>query len=184
VFLEFTNRLLAPDPLASAFRDRFALYIFPVLNPDGVVNGHWRHNTGGVDLNRDWSNFNQPETQAVRDGLTGMLRRHNNQVVYGIDFHSTNENIFYPIDQQVVTTPDDITQLWYPVVDSLNPALNFSIEEFDTSSPIAKNWLYRTFGSDALTFEVDDELSDEEIRQLGSSAAESLMKLLLEVNGR
>jgi len=179
VFQQFLNRMLAPDSLATTFRQQLSLYVFPMVNPDGVVDGHWRHNAGGVDLNRDWINFNQPETRAVRDGLTEIVSRHNNQIIYGIDFHSTNENIFYPIDQEVVTRPDDITQRWYPMVDSLNPGLSFSTEEFDTSSPIAKNWLYRAFGSDALTFEVDDELSDDEIRQLGNTAAESLMKLLL-----
>ena len=36
-----------------------------VLKPDGVADGHWRHNDGGKDLNRDWGPFTQPETQAV-----------------------------------------------------------------------------------------------------------------------
>jgi hypothetical protein len=31
-------------------------------NPDGVDKGHWRLNDGGVDLNRDWGPFTQPET--------------------------------------------------------------------------------------------------------------------------
>ncbi len=39
--------------------------ILPLLNPDGMALGHWRHNLGSVDLNRDWGIFGQPETTAV-----------------------------------------------------------------------------------------------------------------------
>lgn len=99
---------------------------------------------------------------------------------YGIDFHSTNENIFYPILDEIKTSPDNLTQRWYRIVDEVNPTLNFVSEEFDTSSPISKNWFYHTFGSDALTFEVHDELSLDEIQKLGVNSANSLMELLIE----
>ena len=29
----------------------------------------WRHNANGVDLNRDWTAFTQPETQAIKNYL-------------------------------------------------------------------------------------------------------------------
>ncbi|MCG8372594.1 MAG: M14 family metallopeptidase [Balneolales bacterium] len=176
----FFNTLISDTPLARDFRKEFIVKSFPMVNPDGVVNGHWRHNARGVDLNRDWKNFNQPETQAVRDALILQTQNSNLRVMYGIDFHSTNENIFYPINEDVKTIPDNLTQRWFPLVDTENPELHFVAEEFDTSSPIAKNWLYREFGIDALTFEVHDELDIESIRQLGVTSAESLMRLLLE----
>jgi hypothetical protein len=47
-------------------------------------------------------------------------------------------------------------------------------------NPSSKNWMYNSFGSDALTFEVHDELSVETIRQLGVHSAESLMQILLD----
>ena len=102
------------------------------------------------------------------------------QLYYGIDFHSTNENIFYPILEEIKTFPDNLTQQWFKKVIEENPSLNFTSEEFDTSSPVSKNWFFHTFGSDALTFEVHDELSLEEIRILGENSANSLMQLLIE----
>ena len=96
------------------------------------------------------------------------------------DFHSTNENVFYPINEEVITGIDNFTQRWFPFVTEANPELNLRSEEFEPNSPIAKNWVYKTFGTDALTFEVEDELSEEAMQSLGHSAAESLMKLLLE----
>jgi len=102
------------------------------------------------------------------------------KVYYGIDFHSTNENIFYPIEESVPTSPDNLTQRWFPLVRTDNPSAVFAYEEFDTSSPISKNWIYKTFGADALTFEMDDELSMDTIEQIARSSAQSLMTLLLE----
>jgi hypothetical protein len=176
----FIEELSSNSELAKRFRTHFITRAFPLINIDGVLNGHWRHNAGGVDLNRDWENFNQPETQAVRDALLPILNEPKQKVYYGIDFHSTNENIFYPIEQTVKTDPDDITQRWFPLIKADNPAVRFVSEEFDTSSPISKNWMYKTFGSDALTFEMNDALDDETIEQVARSSARILMSLLLD----
>jgi hypothetical protein len=43
---------------------RSALYLFPMVNPDGA-DSLTRENARGVDLNRDWGNFKAPETRAV-----------------------------------------------------------------------------------------------------------------------
>lgn len=178
--LYFIEELSSDSRLAMDFRKQFIVRSFPLINIDGVLNGHWRHNAGGVDLNRDWENFNQPETKAVRDALLPIANNPLQTVYYGIDFHSTNENIFYPIEQSVKTFPDDLTQRWFPYIKEANPNIRFVSEEFDTSSPISKNWIYKTFGADALTFEMDDALDESSIKQVARTAAQSLMKLLLE----
>lgn len=180
LYQAFFEELISDTDLARNFREHFIIYAFPMLNPDGVVNGHWRHNVSGIDLNRDWISFNQPETRAVRDALLPLLDAPDKTVYYGIDFHSTNENIFYPMNEEIRTFPDNVTQRWFQEVDSSFTDLNFSSEEFDTSSPISKNWIFRTFGSDALTYEVDDELEKTETDRLGTGSAQSLMRILLE----
>jgi len=35
-------------------RDNFAFKIIPMLNPDGAINGNYRCELAGVDLNRYW----------------------------------------------------------------------------------------------------------------------------------
>ena len=181
VYQAFFKTLISDSELAKTFRKYFVVKAYPIINPDGVVNGHWRHNVGGVDLNRDWINFNQPETRAVRDALLRTISQNKDwNMYYGIDFHSTSKNIFYPILQDIKTFPDNISQRWFPTINEANPELRFVSEEFDTTSPIAKNWIYRAFGSDALTFEVYDELSPDQIQHLGTSAAQSLMEFLIE----
>lgn len=176
----FFDALLDSTELAKEFRSRFVIESFPMINPDGVYNGHWRHNAGGNDLNRDWQYFNQPETRSVKNALIPLKEDPSKKVFYGIDFHSTNENIFYPINEEIVTFPDNFTQKWVSGIRNDLPEFNFTIEEFDTDSPISKNWIYKTFGADALTFEVDDVLSEVEMEHLGTHAARTLMEMLLE----
>ena len=43
-------------PEARLLRSRFIIYVVPMLNPDGVVNGHYRCSMSGHDLNRVWAN--------------------------------------------------------------------------------------------------------------------------------
>lgn len=178
--LYFLEELTSDTELARSFRQAFDVVAFPMLNPDGVDLGHWRHNAGGIDLNRDWVQFNQPETQIVRDVFTALQGKDNRELFYAIDFHSTNENIFYPITEEVKTTPDNITQKWMEQVITQNPDILINVEEFDPSSPIAKNWFYRSFGIDAVTYEVDDQISSDHLDAGSRSAARLLMQLLLD----
>ena len=47
------NSLL--DKKSSDLRNKYIFKIIPMLNPDGVINGHYRNNLLGKDLNRMWS---------------------------------------------------------------------------------------------------------------------------------
>ncbi len=178
--LTFLEKLAGDSDLAIQFRQYFDVWAFPLMNPDGADNGHWRHNAGGVDLNRDWGQFNQPETIAVRNSLLPLLNRPNRKVFYGIDFHSTRSNIFYPIDRDVKTFPHHFTYDWYDELTATLPDITVRIESFDTTSPIAKNWTYHTFGSDAVTFEVSDYMNGDQLNTFAETAAEIFMLKMIE----
>ena len=178
---DFIEVLSSDSELAQKFRQHFEVITFPFANPDGVENGHWRHNAGGVDLNRDWQAFNQPETKAIRDHLLTRVKNDSLKTVYyGIDFHSTDENIFYPINRDIQTFPDDFTYQWLDALTAAFPEIEFTVEPFDTSSPITKNWIYKTFGTDALTYEVNDTMNRQKIDEVSQKAANLLMKMLLD----
>src|SRR3546814_5882297 len=69
----FVDELAADSLLARDFRERTLVIVLPLLNPDGVVEGNWRGNINGQDLNRDWGPFTQSETRAARDLLERAL---------------------------------------------------------------------------------------------------------------
>jgi len=178
--LRFLEIISTDTPLAKEFRDRFDVWAFPLMNPDGADNGHWRHNAGGVDLNRDWQALNQPETRAVTDALKPLLNRPNRTVYYGIDFHSTSSNIFYPIEKDEDTFPLHFTYSWHEALTEALPDVTVRNLPYDTTSPIAKNWTFHTFGSDAVTFEVSDDMTGEELETYATTAAKIFMEKMIE----
>lgn len=178
--LRFLEVLASDSDMAREFRNYFEVWAFPMMNPDGVDKGHWRTNAAGVDLNRDWEYFRQPETRAVRRALLPLKDSTEKRVFFAIDFHSTGENVFYPINRDIETFPLHFTYRWAQELERRFPELNLRVEPFDISSPIAKNWSHKTFGVDAVTFEVWDELPRDKLQRLSTISAEIFMEMMIE----
>lgn len=47
-------------------RDRYEFWIAPIVNPDGVVNGNYRCNSQGKDMNRFFFADDDPEGNKLR----------------------------------------------------------------------------------------------------------------------
>ena len=91
----FVDELLSESALATAFRKKYRILLFPLMNPDGVDLGHWRHNAGGVDLNRDWAYYHQPENRQIADFIVKTVKKNKSEVILGLDFHSTWWDVYY-----------------------------------------------------------------------------------------
>ena len=63
------------------FLTKYRILAFPIMNPDGVDLGHWRHNAGGIDLNRDWSKYHQPEIKNVIRFIEKELKTNNSELI-------------------------------------------------------------------------------------------------------
>ena len=167
---------------AMAFRKKYNTYVFPLVNPDGVENGHWRHNMGGIDLNRDWEDFNQPETRVIRDFVNKKVSESNGKIYFFVDFHSTWQDIYYTIDpEQKGNKP------------GLVPALITETgKEFENYNPNVRpspgtgkrvtstSYFFYEHGAESLTYEIGDNTPREFVKKKGEITAKKLMKLLLE----
>jgi predicted deacylase len=183
--MPFVEEMAGPSPLAREFREHFRVHVVPLVNPDGVDLGHWRHNTGGVDLNRDWRAFNQPETRVVRDALTRILSAPAHRLWFGVDFHSTRYDVFYTLDRGLETSPPNIADRWLDYIATHLPEYQVNDSPSGLDTPMSRNWFFETFGCPALIYEVGDQQDRRLIREVAVTAARGTMEILLgEVEGR
>ncbi len=176
----FVRNLLNQDSLSTRFLENYHCIIIPMLNPDGVDLGHWRHSAGGIDLNRDWYSFNQPETSAVRDYITSIQTSTGTDILFAIDFHSTQEDLFYVFEKDRPTALTGFTHEWLDRME--NRLGDYTADRIQTSgtSPVSTRWFFDSFNTEAVTYEVGDSSPRDRINQIGEAAAQSLMTGLLE----
>lgn len=188
--LAFVETITGDSDLAKRFRRNFKTVVVPMINPDGVDAGHWRHNVHGVDLNRDWGQFHQPETRAVREELLRL--RKTNPIRFGLDFHSTHYDVFYTISaprerdrggEDVSDLDFTLAERWLDGVQARLPDYKVTVEPsaHRTSgvTMVSTAWMQRELRAPAVTYEVGDKTDRELIRKVARASAMVLMELLL-----
>lgn len=174
-FAEQLIARLASDPVAAA---RFQILAVPLLNPDGVVRGHWRSNLGGIDLNRDWGKFTQPETAGVKAWLDGLPT--SIKPVLMIDFHSTQRSLFYVQGDDADEAQQEFLTNWLGGKESRFADYPFTIERRNANpgSGTAKNWFYETYNIPSYTFEVGDQADEAAVSLAARQIALDLADVL------
>lgn len=178
----FVDALLAEHTLAQEFRQDFNILIVPNLNPDGVAAGNWRHNLNGVDLNRDWKNFKQPEVKAVHQYLQ-QLTKGGSKMSMAVDFHSTRRDIFYTMPNDYDVEQRFLVNNWLGSLDKKYP--NFSVIQKPGNNPnkgVFKQYFADQYKVHAITYEMGDNTDRGFIKKLAKDAADTLMKTMLEDN--
>ncbi|NKI32084.1 M14 family metallopeptidase [Croceivirga thetidis] len=177
----FMETLAGNSKKAIEFRKQFAIFNVPLMNPDGVDNGHWRHNFGGIDLNRDWQEFNQPETRAVRDFLKSK-NEEGYQYVFGADFHSTWDDIYYPLDTVVTGQKGQLVFDWIDNIEKRLPKKKANVSASKKLHPtmVSRNHFYAVYEMPAIVFELGDNTPRVFLKEKGKVAAEELMRLLMD----
>jgi hypothetical protein len=177
----FVETLAGPTELAEAFRRRYNTYVVPLANPDGVYHGHWRHNKGGIDLNRDWEDFNQPETSAIRDFMKLRTNSTGGKFYFGVDFHSTFEDIYYTIGPELEgNMPGLVPELIEATAREFPDYIpNIKPRSEQDARITSTSFLFFEFGAEALTYEIGDHTPRDFILKKGEMTAIKLMELML-----
>jgi len=175
----FIEEILADSRLSYDFRNSNRILVYPLLNPDGVDEGHWRHNAGGIDLNRDWSKYRQEEVAAVANHIINTTNRDKNKVLVGLDFHSTQQDLYYTLTDDLKTEVYDFKDYWLEGIDNAFDAYTPDDRPFGLNQPITKGWFFLQFGAEGITYEIGDETPRDFVREKGRVAARELMKLLI-----
>ncbi len=181
-FQSFLETILNNSELSNTFLDNYHVIAFPIMNPDGVDLGHWRHNAGGVDTNRDWSVYNQPEIKQAVTYITKAINKNNSKLILGLDFHSTYEDVFYTNKiREGTTLPNFITD-WFTSLEANIP--NYKVNEASGNSkkPVSKGWFLYGHNATALTYEIGDATPRDKIKLIGKVSAEHMMKILTKTN--
>lgn len=175
----FVETLAGSDAEIEKLRKNFHILVFPMVNPDGVDNGHWRHNHGGVDLNRDWSDFNQPETQAIRNFLNTKILS-NDKVWFAIDFHSTHDDIYYTVDPNLKSNTPGLINQWLGTLkeEITDYEPNIKPLYFGPPTSTAFSYFYEKYGAESLVYEIGDKTPESFIKQKGEISAKTLSKIL------
>ncbi len=175
----FIEEILSNSSLAEAFREEFRVMVFPLINPDGVDMGHWRHSAGGVDLNRDWAYYRQPEVRQIADFIVAETTKSNNSVILGLDFHSTHEDIFYT-NQNATSTIPEFKKRWLSSLSEKIPNYTVNEKPSEIKLPVSKSWFYNQFQAEGITYEIGDDTPADFIDLKGKVSAREMMKILLQ----
>ena len=177
--MEFVETIVGACDLAGEYRQNFRTIVVPLMNPDGVAAGNWRHNLHGVDLNRDWGPFAQPETRAVRDAMLTYQEEDTPRLALFLDFHSTHHDVFYVQTGKQAVWPEDFPRRWLDALAAATPEYKVRCEPNSGTRPLSKVWARRTMKIPAVIYEVGDNTDRELIRRVARNAAVAMMELLL-----
>jgi len=178
-FQSFLETILNGSDLANEFLNSYHIIAFPIMNPDGVDLGNWRHNSGGIDTNRDWSKYNQPEIKKAVTFIEKALKKNKSNLVLGLDFHSTWYDIFYTnTDRENTALPNFIDQ-WFSGLENNIPDYKVNEASSNSDKPVSKGWFLYAHNTVGITYEIGDKTPKDKIDLFGKVSAEEMMRIML-----
>ena len=102
-----------------------------------------------------------------------------NNVVLGLDFHSTYKDVYYTPHESIERKILDFTKEWLEKI-----RIAVGLEDINESPgkgerPTSSAWFNRQFGATGITYEIGDDTPREFIKTKGVESARAMMQLLL-----
>ncbi|TXF87857.1 hypothetical protein FUA23_17000 [Neolewinella aurantiaca] len=169
-------------PRRDEFFTKYQLLVYPLLNPDGVDLGHWRHTAGGIDSNRDWAKYRQPEVRKVANNIVKLTKESRSDVVLGIDFHSTYKDVYYTHNDKVQppTALPGFKDAWLAAIArGIGGGFRINEEAEPIGKPTSMSWFRTQFGAEGITYEIGDGTDRAFVRKKGIVSADALINVLL-----
>jgi succinylglutamate desuccinylase len=150
--------------VAQFIKDGGVLFVIPVINPDGY-EARERTNAKKVDLNRDFDtptkkikNFTQPETKALRDIVSTLVKNKNLKLEVVVDYHCCEGALLYPWSYTSTQISTNDLSRHLTIAKLAAKHLNVS---YGTTGEIlnyfplgaAKDYYYDTYGALSFTYE-------------------------------
>ncbi|MEQ1783891.1 MAG: FixH family protein, partial [Hyphomonadaceae bacterium] len=135
--------------------------------------GNWRLNAGGVDLNRDWGAFSQPETKALSQWIIAAAG--GRRVVSMMDFHSTDKTVIYAPPPESASPTIAFLPFLKTAFDttlSAPPEWNYA---HNPNGGTSKGWALEALKAPGITVELWDQIPANDARKLGATAADALI---------
>jgi hypothetical protein len=176
----FVDELAQTSQSQQAFLKRFNVLIIPNLNPDGVAAGNWRHNSKGVDLNRDWGKFTQVETALIKAKLDSLIKDPQH-LVFALDFHSTQQDVFYTMPTDYTVAPPQFANDWLSRIKNQSVS-TFVVRPKPGASPgrgVFKQYIADEYKVHAVTFELGDNTQRHLIDHVAKISAQALIWQML-----
>ncbi|WP_460217856.1 M14 family metallopeptidase [Psychroserpens sp. MEBiC05023] len=181
-FQSFLSAILNDNQLTDEFLNKYRVLAFPIVNPDGVDLGHWRHNANGVDTNRDWSKYRQPEIKNIVSFITKQSKKYNGTIVLGLDFHSTYEDVFYTNKIRENTTLPHFIEDWFDALESNISGYKVNEAAGNSTKPVSKGWFLYGHNAVGITYEIGDATPKDKIELIGRVSAQQMMRILTKNN--
>jgi len=175
-FQSFVEHILNSN---SDFLNYYSVLAFPNLNPDGVDMGHWRHNSNGIDLNRDWAQYNQKEVEETVKYIIKTSEQNHTQPILGLDFHSTTYDVFYTNKEPENVSLPDFLNYWFDNLENKIPGYQVNQKKAMSKTPVSKAWFLNYYNAVGITYEISDTTSIHQIQTFGKISSQLMEDYLL-----